>query len=53
MEADKVLVRLDGEVVECHVDGDGNVVGNIPELVRDLIEQVFISYDYLLTRVEE
>lgn len=53
VEADKVLVRLDGETVECHVDGDGNVVGNIPELVRDLIEQVFISYDYLLTRVEE
>ena len=53
VEADKVLVRLDGEVVECHMDGDGNVVGNIPELVRDLIEQVFISYDYLLTRVEE
>ena len=53
VEADKVLVRLEGEVVECHVDGEGNVVGDIPELVRDLIEQVFISYDYLLTRVEE
>ena len=53
VEADKVLVRLEGEVVECHVDGKGNVVGDIPELVRDLIEQVFISYDYLLTRVEE
>ena len=53
VEADKVLVRLDGETTECRIDGDGNLVGEVPDLVRDLIEQVFISYDYLLTRVEE
>ena len=53
VEADKVLVRLSGETVECHIDGDGNLVGDVPDLVRDLLEQVFISYDYLLTRVEE
>lgn len=53
VEADKVLVRLDGEITECRIDGDGNLVGEVPDLVRDLIEQVFISYDYLLTRVEE
>ena len=53
VEADKVLVRLEKDVVECHIDGDGNLVGDVPDLVRDLIEQVFICYDYLLTRVEE
>ena len=53
VEADKVLVRLNGETTECRIDGDGNLVGEVPDLVRDLIEQVFISYDYLLTRVEE
>ena len=35
------------------MDGEGRIKGNVPELVKDLIEQVFISYDYLLTRVEE
>ena len=48
-----MLVRLNGEVTRCRIDGDGNLVGDVPELVRDLIEQIFISYDYLLTRVEE
>lgn len=53
VEADKVLVRIGKDEVECHIDGDGNLVGEVPDLVRDLIEQVFIAYDYLLTRVEE
>ncbi len=53
VEAGDVLVRLDGKIIECHIDGDGNLIGDVPALVKDLIEQVFISYDYLLTRVEE
>ncbi len=53
VDGDSVLVRLEGNIIECHIDGDGNLVGDVPELVRDLIEQVFICYDYLLTRVEE
>ena len=52
-QADMVLVRLDGKVTECRIDGDGALVGDVPPIVKDLIEQVFISYDYLLTRVEE
>ncbi len=48
-----VLVRIDGKVIECSIDGEGNLVGDVPALAKDLIEQVFISYDYLLSRVEE
>lgn len=53
VETDNVLVRIDGKLINCHVDGDGNLVGDIPDLAREMIEEVFISYDYLLTRVEE
>ena len=52
-QADMVLVRIDGHVTECRIDGDGKLVGDVPPIVKDMIEQVFISYDYLLTRVEE
>ncbi|MBO4393495.1 MAG: FAD-dependent oxidoreductase, partial [Spirochaetales bacterium] len=48
-----VLVRIDGKVIKCSIDGEGNLVGKVPALVKDLIKQVFISYDYLLSRVEE
>ncbi|MBR1583808.1 MAG: FAD-dependent oxidoreductase, partial [Spirochaetales bacterium] len=53
VEADRILVRIDGRIEECRMDGEGRIKGKVPELVKDLIEQVFISYDYLLTRVEE
>jgi putative selenate reductase len=53
VEGDQVLVRLEGKIIECHMDGEGELIGDVPALVKELIEQVFISYDYLLTRVEE
>ena len=53
VEGDEVMVRLDDGVVNCRIDGNGNLVGEVPDLVRDLIEQVFISYNYLLGSVEE
>ena len=53
VEGEDVLVRLEGKLIPCKIDGDGNLVGEVPELVKDLIEQVFLCYDYLLTRVEE
>ena len=53
VDADRILVRIDGRISECRIDGDGKLEGDVPELVKDMIEQVFISYDYLLTRVEE
>ena len=68
VEGSDVLVRLNGSVIDCCIDGEGHLVvasdsadaGSnaldvpvVPGLVKDLIEQVFISYNYLLTRVEE
>lgn len=53
VEGENVTVRMFGQVTQCKVDGDGNVCGEIPELARDMIEQVFLSYDYLLGRVDE
>ncbi len=53
VEGDQVLVRLEGKIIECRMDGEGELVGDVPAIVKELIEQVFISYDYLLTRVEE
>lgn len=53
VEGDRVKVRIDGKITDCNVDGKGNVCGDIPELVRDMIEQVFLCYDYLLGRVDE
>ena len=53
VEGEDVLVRLEGKLIPCKIDGDGNLVGEVPALVKDLIEQVFLCYDYLLTRVEE
>ncbi len=53
VEGETVLVRLKDKIVECSIDGDGNLLGEVPTLVKDLIEQVFLCYDYLLTRVEE
>ena len=50
---DEVKVRLEGKIINCRVDGDGNLVGEVPGIVRDMIEQVFIEYDYLLGPVEE
>lgn len=53
VDADGILVRIDGEVKQCRIDGDGKLIGDVPGIVRDIIEQVFMSYDYLLSRVEE
>lgn len=52
VDGDEVKVRLFGKITDCRVDGEGNVVGDIPPLVRDMIEQVFFCYDYLLSRVD-
>lgn len=53
VNGDEIKVRLFGQETLCNIDGNGDVAGDIPELVADMIKQVFISYDYLLTRVDE
>lgn len=53
VEGDEVKVRLFGDVVNCCFDKDGQLEGNIPDIVKHMIEEVFISYSYLLSRVDE
>ncbi|MCR4677017.1 MAG: putative selenate reductase subunit YgfK [Sphaerochaetaceae bacterium] len=51
-DADQVKVRLFGNIINCHIDGEGHLIGAVPPLVRDMIEQVYFCYDYLLNRVD-
>lgn len=53
VENDIVKVRIEGKETECKINRDGLLEGNIPEIARDLIEEIFFEYDYLLTAVEE
>ncbi len=52
VDADQVKVRLFGNIIDCRIDGEGNLIGQVPPLVKDMIEQVFFCYDYLLTRMD-
>ncbi|MGH0053306.1 MAG: putative selenate reductase subunit YgfK [Sphaerochaetaceae bacterium] len=54
-EGEDIMVRLDGKVFECEMDGDGILVGDeegITDEVAALIEEVYTSYNYLLGYVE-
>lgn len=53
LEFDKLLVRFGGEVRECALGKDGDVVGDIDERARTMIEIIFNDYNYLLGAVEE
>lgn len=52
-ENDELYVRLDGKVTECTLTRDGEIDGDIPEEIKAMIEEVFLSYPYLLGAVEE
>ena len=52
-ENDELKVRLDGKVIDCSLSRDGEVIGDIPDEIKAIIEEVFLSYSYLLGPVEE
>jgi putative selenate reductase len=55
VEDEDILVRLDGKIYECEIDGDGILVGEeegITDEVAALIEEVYTSYNYLLGYVQ-
>lgn len=52
VEGDTVLVRINGKTEQCRIDRSGHLNGNVPDIVKDMIEQVFLSYSYLLGRVD-
>lgn len=53
VEGQTVRVRLEGKVIDCRLCSDGTVDGPVPGIVKDIIEEIFLSYDYLLSRVDE
>jgi len=56
VEDDEILVRLDGKIFHCSLDGDGILTGDeegITDEVAAIIEEVFTTYSYLLGYVSE
>ncbi|HKL58936.1 MAG TPA: FAD-dependent oxidoreductase, partial [Sphaerochaeta sp.] len=56
VQDDEILVRLDGKVYNCSLDGDGILTGDeegITDEVAAMIEEVFTTYSYLLGYVAE
>lgn len=54
VDGDQVTIRYAGKTVVCTMDGNGNLLGEIPsEEVGAIIEEVFNSYGYLLGSVGE
>lgn len=50
---DKLIIRLDGKIILGEINGDGFVEADVPDEVKAMITEVFISYPYLLGPVEE
>lgn len=53
VNGEEITVRLEGKLYKCKFNAQGKLTGRVPGIVKDLIEQVFLSYSYLLTRVDE
>ncbi len=49
----EVTIRLDGKVVEGIIGKDGQLEADVPDGIKAIIEEVFLSYPYLLGPVEE
>ena len=52
-EFDRILVRMGGKIIECEINGDGEITGDVDEQAKALIEIIFEDYNYLLCAVEE
>ena len=44
---------MGGKIIECEINGDGEITGDIDEQAKALIEIIFEDYNYLLGAVEE
>ena len=50
---DCVKIRLDGKVTEGSINKNGELEADVPDEIKAIIEEVFLSYSYLLGPVEE
>ncbi|MBO8435985.1 MAG: putative selenate reductase subunit YgfK, partial [Spirochaetes bacterium] len=53
VENDEVSIRLDGKVYQGNIGKDGSLNADVSEEIKAIIEEVFLSYSYLLSPVEE
>ncbi len=54
VEGGDVIIRYEGDVTRCYIDGNGVLQGEVPsEEIGMMIEEVFNSYAYLLGSVDE
>lgn len=52
-ENDDVTIRMDGKIIKGNINRDGELVAEVSDEVKAIIEEVFLSYSYLLGTVEE
>lgn len=50
---DSVKIRLDGKVIDGVINKDGELEADVPDEIKAIIEEIFLSYSYLLGPVEE
>ncbi len=50
---DEVTIRLDGKIINAVIGRDGALEGDVPDEIKAIIEEVYLSYSYLLGPVEE
>ena len=50
---DSVRIRLDGKVIDGVINKDGELEADVPDEIKAIIEEIFLSYSYLLGPVEE
>ncbi len=55
MEGSDIVIRLDEKLYECEINGQGMLEGDegVTDEVAAIIEEIFLSYSYLLGDVEE
>lgn len=55
VEGSDIVIRLDGKLYECEINGQGMLEGDegVTDEVAAIIEEIFLSYSYLLGDVEE
>ena len=53
VDGDNVKIRLSGEIIEGKLNDEGLLDADVPDEVRAMIEEVVLSYSYLLGPVEE
>ena len=52
-DGEKLTIRYAGNIIKGEINDDGFVEADVPDEIKAMIAEVFISYPYLLGPVEE